>query len=291
VGQTSTYPNQAGERLTERYGRTSDGRLVQTRVDDLAVCLRSAGAVTWSADGARIEGVAEGGWVLLATRSGEREMALAVTSGGSEPAFRWTVDGQLRPFGPDAAAWRDALLPVLASFWEASQASVRAISLARELSAEGTRLFNVGGGLAMVEAAEARRRERETRAAVADTARDPAAVDSIRGDMEARFRAEVEALRRSLELRDAGSDPDTALINEREERVRLLGRLNDQGVYQRRLLGAMILPDRPVRASEALPVLRAWELEMAAVERAMAQLQEAAGSQLARLREAIANIP
>jgi hypothetical protein len=109
--------------------------------------------------------------------------------------------------------------------------------------------------------------------------------------MEARFRAEVEALRRSLELRDAGSDPDTALINEREERVRLLGRLNDQGVYQRRLLGAMILPDRPVRASEALPVLRAWEQEMAAVERAMAQLQEAAGSQLARLREAIANIP
>lgn len=106
----------------EMIGRIENDRVIQTRVDDLLVCLRSYGPVTFEERGTGIAAIGPEGRVFIAARDlmTGRTQEMVITSSADGFQYAWSVDGEPRAFGPDASEWRDAMLEVLGTAWQSS---------------------------------------------------------------------------------------------------------------------------------------------------------------------------
>jgi hypothetical protein len=106
----------------EKIGRVENDRMIQTRVGDLLVCLRSYGPVTFEERGTGIAAIGPDGRVVIAARdlTTGRTQEVVITTGADGFQYAWSVDGEARAFEPDAGEWRDAMIEALGAVWQSS---------------------------------------------------------------------------------------------------------------------------------------------------------------------------
>jgi hypothetical protein len=109
--------------ISRREDQADGSRAVQTHVGDADVCIQTHGEIGYSSDFTRIESIAAGGWVVMASKSGDRTMQLVLTPAAQGLDINWTVNGQRQTFGAEAAEWRDAIVPVLTSYLDVGAAA------------------------------------------------------------------------------------------------------------------------------------------------------------------------
>ena len=89
------------------HTENGDDRVAQTDLGDADVCIRTHGVVVFSHDLSFIESISDGGFVVMASKSGGRTMELTLAQAGLERTISWRVDGSAREFGLDAANWEE----------------------------------------------------------------------------------------------------------------------------------------------------------------------------------------
>lgn len=131
-GTYSSYDRE-GERVIDVFGWNEGRRRMQKRLDDMTLCMLAEEGVRFDDEG-RVESVPDGASVVYGTRVDGRTLELEVRGepGGDEHTLR--IDGQARPFDAAAAAWRDALVPVLAGYWDIARIRGEVSTLRGEIS-------------------------------------------------------------------------------------------------------------------------------------------------------------
>jgi hypothetical protein len=320
VGNAFSYAQPDGSRVTERYGWVGDDRVIQTRTEETMVCMRAHGSVTLSEDGERVAALTEGSWIVMGSRDAGRSMDLVITSGPSGPEYAWFVDGARRDFGPEAIEWRNAMVPLLAAYWDvpeagaarqalasserAARANLEALTQARrEVEPTGAR---VAGELVarqerrdreLLEAARAldsvnaagdrmRRRERTLPEGQLETLRRE--LDSVRAAVERR-RAELGAIANATRDAQTRAEAEAMVRVTRDEAVRVeLARA--QAELSRTEAQRRTVLDRVAREVEEMS-RRENTADPAALERGLAEIQQQLEQEIRRLQEAIRRIP
>jgi beta-lactamase regulating signal transducer with metallopeptidase domain len=195
-----------GEIWVEIFRQIDNDRVIQTRVDDLLVCLRSYGPVTFDERGTGIAAIGPDGRVMIAARelTTGRIQEMVITSSADGFQHAWSVDGEARAFGPDASEWRDAMLEVLGTAWPSSGATQEQVA---RLSRRVAELRTSRAALDSV-----RVRLREVRQAV----------DSARAT-QLRLRPRLDTLttdRARIRVRELAAMRDPALLGAQIERLR-----------------------------------------------------------------------
>jgi hypothetical protein len=221
------------ERVTAQDGR--DERIVLTRLDDVALCMRYASAVVFDAAGTRIESFGEDGWLVLEARGERGAQRLEIVPGPAGPQHAWYVDGVARPFDDAAREWRDAMIGVLTTHYDIAMLRGREAGLRGRIAGVRGREAGMGGEIASIRGREAgmrgeiaslRGRDAARRAEAASVRARVASLDNARrvtsdAETRARLDAEIAALRASM--RDAGqAQPEPAVelrIREIEQRI------------------------------------------------------------------------
>jgi predicted nucleic acid-binding Zn-ribbon protein len=222
---TGTIVQRYGDSSVVVSGRRSDGDqwISRTRIDDIDLCILTSGPVVLDAAGMRIESLGAGAWVVLESRGPRGVQRLQIDGGPAGPQHVWSVDGSVRPFDAAAAAWRDALLAVLATQREISEVRGQRSSLRGRISSIRGRESSLRGEISSIrgrvssmrgEISSVRGRESSMRGEIS----------AVRG-RESSMRGEISALRRrisSLEnARGATTDPQTrARLDSEAETVR-----------------------------------------------------------------------
>jgi beta-lactamase regulating signal transducer with metallopeptidase domain len=282
VGTFFTREDADGNRFTERFGFAGGDRVIQTRNEDVMICMRVHGPVTFEDGGARIASLGEDAWVVLASLTPDRAVELVVTPGGAGPDQAWYVNGERRELDEDAIRWRDAMLPLLAAYWEASTAGVagRASAEAARASLDTALVSLEARGMALDEVRAAQERSRSEM---------EAAVEAMRDAREA-ARVQLDTMRVRREMVEAEVARALAETRSQLEAVRApTEEMREEMLRVREALTA----DRARREAEVAAAVRELRegLDPALMESRLREVESRLQEQIRRLREAIEGIP
>jgi len=107
-----------GHGRTELTGWVDGDAFIQRYFGDLRLCMTRHGDVVLSEDATSVVTVGAGSWLVLESE-GPTLRRLVVTPGRHGLEERWSIDGRELPLDAEARQWRDAMLTVLGTYWEA----------------------------------------------------------------------------------------------------------------------------------------------------------------------------
>jgi hypothetical protein len=102
---------------TQLTGWWNDQPIIQRYIEDVRLCMVQHGQVVAVQDGAGVQEIQPGGWVVLESEAGSVKR-LVISPGSNGLEYRWSLDGRTRPFDAAARQWSEAMLKVLGAYWQ-----------------------------------------------------------------------------------------------------------------------------------------------------------------------------
>jgi beta-lactamase regulating signal transducer with metallopeptidase domain len=204
-------------------------RIVQLRVAGTMLCMLTAGAVDFDADGIRIARMAPDAYMVLEARGESGSQRLVITPSPQGMQHAWYVDDVAHPFDENARAWRDAMIGVLTTHGEISTLHARAAALRAQIASIRGQEAGMRAEIAGIRGRESAMRGElsSLRARVARLERtvlppEDARVRAAIRDMEARISSpDVQARVAEVETRLAEFDGSTRIAAVQQEHADL----------------------------------------------------------------------